>query len=173
MTDRSVAAKKRRQADQDRNDVALLPPLKRQSEDSHCETRSKRARVPPSHGRAFSSDEDGDGPHSDPAVLAAIAAIEDPDVRQYAEQRCTEASLQQLLRENPAHAYFCDRLKTLYDRSIDARVATDIEIMEMDIHAVMHANDLQDNVIAQLLARVGALEQQLQQQPVVNAEAVV
>ena len=63
------------------------------------ETRSsKRARtkvtahVPPSHGRAFSSDEDGDGPHSDPAVLAAIAAIEDPAVRQYAEQRCTEAS---------------------------------------------------------------------------------
>ena len=145
-----------------------------------CETRSsKRARtkvtahVPPSHGRAFSSDEDGDGPHSDPAVLAAIAAIEDPDVRQYAEQRCTEASLQQLLRENPAHAYFCDRLKTLYDGSIDARMATDIEVMEMDIHTLTHANDIQDNVIAQLLARVRALEQQLQQQPVVNAEAVV
>ena len=40
--------------------------------------------------------------HSDPAVLAAIAAIEDPFVRRYAEQRCTEAALQRLLRENPA-----------------------------------------------------------------------
>ena len=64
--------------------------------------------------------------HSDPAVLAAIAAIEDPFVRRYAEQRCTEASLQRLLRENPAHAYFKDRLNELYDESIEGRLAMEI-----------------------------------------------
>ena len=58
-----------------------------------------------------------------PAVLAAIAAIRDDDVRRYAEQRCTEASLQQILRENPAHAYFRDRLHTLYESSIDGQQA--------------------------------------------------
>ena len=123
--------------------------------------------------------------HSDPAVLAAIAAIEDPDVRRYAEQRCTEAALQRLLRENPAHAYFKDRLRELYDESIDGRHAAAIgrsaqnihnvmlatDTMRDNIRDVMAANDIQDGVIGQLLARVRALEEQLQQ-PVVQAEHV-
>ena len=42
----------------------------------------KRARVPPSHGRAFSSDEDGDGP-----VQPAIDSIQEDALRAYAEQQ--------------------------------------------------------------------------------------
>ena len=106
--------------------------------------------------------------HSDPAVLAAIAAIEDPDVRRYAEQRCTEAALQRLLRENPAHAYFSDRLRELYDESIEGRLAMEIGKLQEYVRAI---NDIQDGVIGQLHARVRALEEQLQQ-PVVQAEHV-
>ena len=106
--------------------------------------------------------------HSDPAVLAAIAAIEDPFVRRYAEQRCTEAALQRLLRENPAHAYFSDRLNELYDESIEGRLAMEIGKLEEYVRAI---NDIQDGVIGQLHARVRALEEQLQQ-PVVQAEHV-
>ena len=79
------------------------------------ETRSsKRARtkvtahVPPSHGRAFSSDEDGDG-----TVQPAIDSIQEDALRAYAEQQ-TEEMLQRLLRENPAHASFADRLRELH-----------------------------------------------------------
>ena len=130
--------------------------------------------------------------HSDPAVLAAIAAIEDPDVRRYAEQRCTEGPRRlrsdccvRTLRENPAHAYFSDRLRELYDESIDGRHAAAIGRSAQNIHNVMLATDtMRDNIrdvmaaldiqnghIAQLHARVRALEEQLQQ-PVVQAEHV-
>ena len=68
----------------------------------------KRARVPPSHGRAFSSDEDGDGP-----VQPAIDSIQEDALRAYAEQQ-TEQMLQRLLRENPSHASFADRLRELH-----------------------------------------------------------
>ena len=121
MTDRSFAAKKRRQADQDRNDVALLPPLKRQSEDSHCETRSKRARTKVtargkndvSMGPALGSGACRIPFAHTPEVQAAIDSIQEDALRAYAEQQ-TEQMLQRLLRENPAHASFADRLRELH-----------------------------------------------------------
>jgi hypothetical protein len=45
------------------------------------------------------------------------------------------------MRQYPAHGYFRDRLQTLYDGSIDAQMATSIDIMEGDIHDVMAAGD--------------------------------
>jgi hypothetical protein len=127
--------------------------------------------------------------HSDPAVLAAIAAIRDDDVRHYAEQRCTEASLQQILRENPAHAYFRDRLHTLYESSIDGQHAAAIFSLQHEsrFNARWRAELLgqlreRDRVADELVARVRELydrvheleqqQQQQQQQPVVHAEAV-
>ena len=79
-----------------------------------------------------------------------------------------EAALQRLLRENPAHAYFSDRLNELYDESIEGRLAMEIGKLEEYVRAI---NDIQDGVIGQLHARVRALEEQLQQ-PVVQAEHV-
>ena len=73
-----------------------------------------------------------------PAVLAAIAAIRDDDVRRYAEQRCTEASLQQILRENPAHAYFRDRLHMLYESSIEGMQAAAIFSLAHESHVNAH-----------------------------------
>ena len=62
--------------------------------------------------------------------------------------------------ENPAHAYFKDRLNELYDESIEGRLAMEIGKLQEYVRAI---NDIQDGVIGQLLARVRALEEQLQQ----------
>ena len=124
--------------------------------------------------------------HSDPAVLVAIATIRDDDVRRYAEQRCTEASLQQILRENPAHAYFRDRLHTLYESSIDGQQAAAIFSLQHESRFNAHwraellgqlreRDRVADELVAhvrELYDRVHELEQQQQQQPVVHAEAV-
>ena len=64
--------------------------------------------------------------------------------------------------------HFSDRLRELYDESIEGRLAMEIGKLEEYVRAI---NDIQDGVIGQLHARVRALEEQLQQ-PVVQAEHV-